>query len=111
MNWLLRLLLNSLALVIAGYLISGIHINGLLPAIIAVLLLGFVNTFIKPVLVFFTFPITLFTLGFFILIINAITFGLVAWLVPGFVVDSFGAAFMGAIITSVVGWLLNVIFN
>ena len=111
MSWLLTLFLNSAALLIADYFIDSIQINGVVSALLAALLLGFVNTFIRPVLVFLTFPLTVISLGFFILVINAITFGLVSWLIPGFHVYSFGGAFIGAIITGITSWILNLIFN
>lgn len=111
MSWLITLLLNSAALLVADYFIDSIRIVGLTSAVLTAVLLGFVNTFIRPVLVVLTLPISFFTLGFFILIINAVTFGLVSWLVPGFHISSFGGAFMGAIITSITGWILNAIFN
>jgi putative membrane protein len=58
-----------------------------------------------------TLPISFITLGFFILVLNAITFSLAAWFVPGFHISSFGGAFMGAIITSITSWLLNALFS
>lgn len=111
MGWILSLLLNSAALLAADYLIDSIQMDGFVSALLAALVLGFVNTFIRPILVFLTFPMTLLTLGLFILVINAATFGLVSWLVPGFHVYSFGGAFAGAIITGVTSWILNAIFN
>ncbi|RYD03881.1 hypothetical protein N752_17520 [Desulforamulus aquiferis] len=96
MSWLLSLLLNSAALLVADYFISSIEISGIVSALIAAVVLGFVNTFLRPVLLFLTFPITVFTLGFFILVVNAITFAFVSWFVPGFNVYSFTGAFMGA---------------
>lgn len=111
MGWLVTLLLNSAALLVADYFIDSIKFSGLTSAVLAALVLGFVNTFIRPVLVFFTFPMTVLTLGFFILVINALTFGLAAMLVPGFKIYSFGGAFMGAIITACTSWILNLIFN
>ncbi|MEW6063846.1 membrane protein [Desulforamulus profundi] len=111
MGWVLSLLLNSAALLAADYLIDSIQIDGFASALLAALVLGFVNTFIRPILVFLTFPMTVLTLGLFILVINAVTFGLVSWLVPGFHVYSFGGAFAGAIITGVTSWILNAIFS
>ena len=111
MGWLFTLLLNSAALFVADYFIESIKFSGITSTIFAALVLGFVNTFIRPILVFLTFPMTVFTLGLFILIINALTFGLAALLVPGFQVYSFGGAFMGAIITGLTSWILNLIFN
>lgn len=111
MGWVLSLLLNSAALLAADYLIDSIQMDGFASALLAALVLGFVNTFIRPILVFLTFPMTVLTLGLFILVINAVAFGLVSWLVPGFHVYSFGGAFAGAIITGVTSWILNAIFN
>lgn len=111
MSWLLSLLLNSAALLAADYLIDSIQIEGITSAILAALLLGIVNTVIRPILVFLTFPVTVLTLGLFILVINAVIFGIVSWVVPGFHVYSFGGAFAGAIITGITSWILNAIFN
>ena len=71
MNWVLTLLMNSLALLIADALIPGVRIEGVFSALLAALVLGLINTFIRPVLILFTLPITILTLGFFIIIINA----------------------------------------
>lgn len=111
MSWLLKLLLNSAALLAADYFVPGIEIKGFISALIAALLLGFVNTFVRPVLVFLTFPLSVVTLGLFIFVLNAILFTLVSWLVPGFNVYTLGGAFMGAIITGIISWLLNIMFN
>ena len=104
-------MLNSAALLVADYVVPGIEIKEFASAVIAALLLGFVNTFIRPVLVFLTFPLSVLTLGLFILVLNAILFALVSWFVPGFNVLTFGGAFMGALITTIVSWLLNIILN
>jgi len=111
MKWLVTLALNSMALLIADYLIPSFQIRGIFPALLATLALGLVNTFIRPVLFFLTLPFTVFTLGLFIFIINAIAFLIASWLVPGFTVYSFWAAFWGAIVTSLISWMLNGIFN
>ena len=107
MSWFLTLLLNSLAMLIADALIPGFRIEGVFSALLAALVLGLVNTFIRPVLILLTLPITILTLGFFIIIINAFVFIIASWIVPGFNVYSFWGAFWGAIITSLAGWLLN----
>jgi len=107
LNWLVRLIINGLALLVADQFISGFAIRGFTSAIIAVLILGIINTFIRPIFLFFTLPITVMSLGLFILIINAITFSMTAWLVDGFTIYSFSGAFWGAIVTSITSWLLN----
>lgn len=110
MSWLLPFLITGISLLVADYFIQGIQFTGIAPAVLAALVLGIVNAIIRPVLIFFTLPLTVFTLGLFILVINAVTFTLTAMLVPGFNVFSFGGAFWGAIITSLVSWLLNSFF-
>ena len=111
MHWLISLLLNAIALLLADYLISGFEVSGVISAVFAVFILGIVNAIIRPILVFLTLPVTLITLGLFILVINAITFELASWFVPGFHVYTFGGAFLGALITSAFNWTLNGLFN
>jgi putative membrane protein len=107
MRFLVRLVLNGLAIIIAAWLLPGIHINSPLSALLAGVILGFVNAIVRPVLFFLTLPITLLTLGLFIFVLNAICFALTAWLVPGFSVDGFFSALVGALLVSVVSWILN----
>ena len=76
--------------------------------ILAAGILGIVNAVIRPIVLIFTLPINLLTLGFFTLIINAALLKFVAYVVPGFVIESFGAAFLGAILISCISWLLNI---
>ena len=74
---------------------------------VAGVILGFVNAIVRPVLFFLTLPLTLITLGLFIFVLNAICFALTAWLVPGFSVDGFWWAIFGALLVSIVSWILN----
>lgn len=111
MSWVISLLINSAALLIADWFISDIYFSGAVSAIIAAVVLGIINTLIRPILVMVTLPLTIISLGLFIFVINAIAFALVAYLVPGFHVYSFSGAFWGAIITSLIGWALSQIFN
>jgi putative membrane protein len=111
MNWITMILLNALALVLADFFVAGFRIEGFIPAVFAGLSLGIVNTIVRPVLMFFTLPFTILTLGLFILVLNALTFGLAALLVPGFHVYGFGGAFWGALFTSIIGWFLSLIFK
>jgi putative membrane protein len=111
MKWAVKLILNSLALIIADALVSGFAIRGVFSAMLAALVLGVVNTLIRPVLIVLTLPITFFTLGLFIFIINGLAFWIASWLVPGFTVYGFWGALWGAIITSIVSWALNSIFQ
>jgi putative membrane protein len=75
------------------------------------LFLGVINTLVRPVLLLLSLPFIVVTLGFFILVINALVFELAGWLVPGFIVGGFWRAFFGSIIVSVVSWALNSFFR
>ncbi|HTI40948.1 MAG TPA: phage holin family protein [Vicinamibacterales bacterium] len=110
MRFLARLLLNGVAIIVAAWLLPGIHITGPVPALVAGVILGFVNAIVRPVLFLLTLPFTLITLGLFIFVLNAICFGLTAWLVPGFSVDGFWWALLGALLVSIVSWMLNGVF-
>ena len=107
MRFLLRLVLNGIAIIVAAWFVPGVHVAGPGPALIAGALLGLVNALIRPLLLILTFPFTLLTLGLFIFVVNAICFGLTAALVPGFNLDGFLAAFLGALVVTVVSWLLS----
>src|SRR5256885_6546405 len=107
MRFLLRLILNGAAVFLAANLVPGITLSGPGAAIVAGVILGFVNAIIRPILILLTLPFTILTLGLFILVVNAICLALVAWLVPGFSVHGFGAAFAGALVVSIVSWLLS----
>ena len=107
MGLIVKLLLNGLAVFLAAQLVPGIEVKGFGTALLAALILGIVNTFIRPVLVFFTLPISFLTLGLFILVINALLFWLVGALVSGFEISGFLSAFFGAIIVSIISWVLN----
>jgi len=111
MSFLIRLLLNGCAIVIAAWLLPGLHLSGASAALIAGAILGLVNALVRPVLLFFTFPLTIVTLGLFIFVVNALCLGLTAWMVPGFSVDGFWWALVGAMAVSVVSWLLNGVFH
>ena len=99
---ILRVLLNVVALYVADYLLAGIALTGVVPALIGGLVLGVVNAIVRPILIVLTFPLTLLTLGLFLFVVNALCFGLAAAVVPGFDVASFWSALGGALIVSVV---------
>src|SRR5262245_9293053 len=107
MPFLIRLLLNGLAIVIAAQILPGLHIWGPKTAIASGILLGFVNAIVRPVLVILTLPLTILTLGLFIFVVNGLCLGLVAWLLPGFWIDTWLDAFLGALIVSALSWLVN----
>jgi putative membrane protein len=105
MNILINWLLSSLALLVASYVLPGVHVEGFFTAMVVVVILALVNAIIRPIMVLLTLPITLVTLGLFMLVINALMVLLVDWIVPGFVVDSF----WWALLFSVVLWLINLV--
>lgn len=102
---LLRGTFAAIGLWVATFFVTGLRFDRPSTLIIAGLVLGIVNAFLRPLLVVLTLPITLVTLGLFLLVINAAMVGLVAWLLPGMRVDSFWAALGTAIIVSLVGWV------
>lgn len=102
-NFLITLVINAIAVYAAAWFLDGVRIDGYLSAIITALLLGFANGYIRPVLRFISFPITLVTLGLFLLVINAAIVLLVDFFVDGFWVEGW----LTAVIFSVILWLLN----
>jgi putative membrane protein len=107
LGFFLRWSMNLLALVVAASLIDGIRIRSIGMGILAAGILGVVNAVIRPVVMLLTLPITVLTLGFFTLVVNALMLLLVARLVPGLVIEGFRAAFWGGLIVSLVSWVLN----
>lgn len=107
MGFLIRLVLNAIALLIVAYLVPGVHVSGFGGALIAALILGVVNAILRPILVILSLPLELITLGLFTLVINALLFWLVGALHVGLYVDGFGAAFIGAIVMWLVSWALS----
>lgn len=91
----------ALAMMFVGWVIPGITITNFIAALIAAAVIALVNVVIKPILVFLTLPINILTLGLFILVINALLFMFVAYLVPGLEVNGFWSAFFGAILLSI----------
>ena len=101
-------LINTLAVLVAVYLVKGIHYEQALDLLVASLLLGILNAVLRPVLMFLALPLLLFTLGLFTLVINALLLYFVGYVLrPHFYVDGFWSAFWGALIISFVGLILN----
>jgi putative membrane protein len=107
MRLLITWLINALALLALPYLMHTVTVSNFTTALVAALFLGLVNTLIRPVLVLLTLPVTLVSMGLFILVINAFLFWLVAQVVEGFHVASFGSAFLAAILYSIISWALS----
>jgi putative membrane protein len=106
-GFLVRALISALGLWVASALLPGVHSTGFLSILGAGLLLGLVNAVIRPLIIILTLPVTVVTLGLFILVINAAMVGLVAKMLGGFSVDGFGSALLTAIIVSIVSWCAN----
>ncbi len=111
MKTILSWILNSAALIGLTYYLPGISVSGFGRALLVVLVLGLINTLIRPIVLLLTLPINLLTLGLFTFIINALMFWLTGWLIEGFYVANFIAAFWGALCMTVVGWIINVLLN
>ena len=107
MGFLIRLIVNAVALICVAYVVPGIHVSGIGGALIAALILGIVNAILRPILVVLSLPLELVTLGLFTLVINALLFWLVGALHVGLTVDGFWPAFWGAIVMAIVSWILS----
>lgn len=107
MRRIVRWLLSTLTILAVPYLVSGVEVDGFGTALLAALLLGLLNVTLKPILILLTLPLTLFTLGFFLLIVNAIVFEFAGAILPGLHVANFGSAFLAALFVSLVNWILN----
>jgi putative membrane protein len=107
MRMLLHWLANALALLALPYLFTTIKVDSFTTALIVALVLGLINTLIRPVLVLLTLPVTILTLGLFIFVINGLLFWAVGSFMPGFHVAGFWPGVFGAIVYSVISWLLS----
>lgn len=107
MRLLARVLLNGVALLVAAWFTPGLHLANPATALLAGAVLGVVNVLVKPVLILLTLPFTFVTLGLFLFVVNALCLGLTAKLVAGFEIDGFLSALLGALVVSVVSWMLN----
>lgn len=107
------MVIYTLALLLIAHmgLVRGISLDSLASALVAGLVLGIINAVVRPILVVLTFPITLVTLGLFLLVLNAFCLWLVSVFVPGFHVTGFWAAFWGALVVSVVSWILTALIS
>jgi len=107
MRLLLVWVLNAIALLGVAYIYPGVQVQDWKSAAIAALVLGLVNTLVKPFLVLLTLPVTILTMGLFLFVLNALLFWGVAEVLPGFNVNGFWAAMLGAILYSLIVWLLS----
>jgi putative membrane protein len=106
-GFLVRLAISALGLWLAHKIVPGIDIEDTGTLVAAALLLGIVNALVRPLLILLTLPITVLTLGLFLLVVNAAMFGLVAALLDGFHVSGFGAALLGSLVVGLTGWVAS----
>ncbi len=106
-QFLITWLATALSLLVTAFVVPGLTIAGVSAAAIGAIVLGLVNAIVRPILVLFTLPLTILTLGLFLLVVNAITLGLVGYLTPGFTVAGFFPAVIGSIVLSLVSGLIN----
>ena len=107
MGFILRVLVVALGLWLASVFVSGIQVEDGWTLLGAALLLGIVNALVRPLIVILTLPITILTLGLFLLVINAAMLGFVASFFDGFIISSFWSALLGAMIVSLTGWVVS----
>ena len=106
-GFVLRMLISALGIWIASEIVPGIEVHGPKTVFVAALLLGIANALVRPILVIVTLPITVLTLGLFLLVINAGMLGLAASFVPGLQIGGFGPAVLGTIVISLTSWLAS----
>lgn len=107
MNWIIKLLLNAVAVFILAHLLSGVSVDGYVGALIVAVVLSLLNLLVKPILVIFTLPATILTLGLFLLVINAVIILLADKLIDGFAVANFWWALLFSILLSILQSLLH----
>ncbi len=108
MKIIVRWLLLAAALLLVAHLYSGVSVASFGAALFAALVLGLLNTLVRPLLVLLTLPVTLLTLGLFLFVINALMFWSAAWVLDGFNVAGFGAALIGSLLYSLCGMVIDV---
>ncbi len=107
MQVIISVLISTLAVIVSAYIIPGVVVESFTTAIVVAIVLGIINMFVKPILVLLTLPITVLTLGIFLLVINAVIIILVTNIVPGFRVNGFIAALLFSLVLSIVSSFLH----
>lgn len=110
MQFLFTWVVSAVAVLVTAKVVPGLDISGPIAALIAAAVFGLVNATVKPLLILFTLPLTILTLGLFLLAVNAIAFSLVGYLTPGFVVSGFFPALFGSLVLSLLSGLLDRLF-
>lgn len=107
MKTIIHFIVSTIAILITAYVLPGVHVSGLLAAFVLAVVLGIINLFLRPILVFLTLPLTVISLGIWVLFINALLVLFASYIVPGFTVDSFWWAFLFGIVLAIVNWALQ----
>lgn len=108
MNFIIKILLSTSSVLIADYLLKGVHVRDIMTSVLVAFVLALLNSFLKPILVVLTIPITILTLGLFLLVINALMALLVTKIVPGFIIEGFWWAVGFSLIISFLNYLINI---
>lgn len=107
-RWIVSLVLDAAVLILAALLLDSFHLDGFGTALLAALILSILNLIVKPILIVLTLPVTILTLGLFLIVINAITLMLAQAIIgPSFVIDGFGTAIVAAIVISLINLVVN----
>ena len=110
-RFIARVIFAALGLALAAYLLRGVGYDSFVDLLLAALLLGVLNAVVRPILFVLTLPLTIVTLGLFLLVLNAAMIGLVAWMLPGFTVDGAWSGILAAIITGLASWIGGVVIG
>lgn len=110
-NLLVHLIVSALLLWLVSVFVPGIHISGFGYALLAALVLGLINALVRPILLIVTLPITILTLGLFLIVINALMLMLTGVIVPGFKVDGFGTAVLGGLLLGLFNLIASALMN
>jgi len=108
---LIRWIILTLAIIAAAYTIEGIQVSGFFSALFAAAVLGILNAVLRPILILLTLPINILSLGLFTFVINAFLLKMVSGVIPGFDIRGFWPAILGALMISIVSWLLNALIG
>lgn len=109
MSFLVNWLIFTLAVLITSYLLPGVVLSGIVAALVAALVIGFINVFVRPVILFLTLPINILTLGLFTFVVNAGLILLASAIVPGFSVNGFWWALLFSIVLAIVSSIVNLL--
>ncbi|SIT78983.1 phage holin family protein [Pontibacter indicus] len=110
MGIIIKILLSGVAALLAAYILPGVQIDGFVSALILAIVLALLNLIVRPILVILTIPVTVLTLGLFLLVINALIILMAEYLIPGFQVDGFLWALIFSLVLSLIEAVLDAIF-